>query len=209
MIVVWYDSEVQKAFEALVRCIGTGRNLLRKGKMAAKMDALAEMANSFDDDGDDDDPTAKIGYKPRVSVMPNFRSTRRMGGPGGPAGEDSGAKFDTVDKELEKAQSLCERGAHQFLRDGDCRTELNAVRQHFADVQKFSEQYLPKQFKVNTATVDEVKVEAAKELEPKRVQVPTIIDRVPMSSKAIEVDDDDDGEDWVLSPIPPRRTARV
>ncbi|KAF2808238.1 uncharacterized protein BDZ99DRAFT_464130 [Mytilinidion resinicola] len=206
MIIVWYDSEVQKAFEALVRCIGTGRNLLRKGKMAAKMEALADMASAFDDDGDDDDSTAKVGYKPRVSGMPNFRSTRRMGGSGGAAGGDSGAKFDAADKELEKAQSLCERGAHQFLRDGDCRTELNAVRQHFAEVQNLSEQYMSSQSKMDTVTVDEVKVEVPKQLKPKPVQVPTITDRVPMASKAIEVDDDDDGEDWVLTPV--RRTAR-
>jgi len=197
MIVVYYDSEVQKAFEALVRCIGTGRNLLRKGKMAAKMDALAEMANAIDDDdeAEDADPMAKIGYRPRSSGLPNFRTTRGMGGPAG-----SGDKFDVPDKALEKAQSLCERGAHQFLRDGDCRTELNGVRQHFTEVLKLAEQQVAKQSKV-----DEAKKEEVKEAPKPKVQLPA--EQAPMASKVIEVDDSDDGEDWVLPPI--RRTTRA
>jgi len=204
MIVVYYDSEVQKAFEALVRCIGTGRNLLRKGKMAAKMDALAEMANLLDDDEEEDgDTIAKIGYKPRSSGLPNFRTTRRMGGAGGPA--DSGDKFDVPDKALEKAQSLCERGAHQFLRDGDCRMELNGVRQHFAEVLKVTEQHVEKQSKVDEVKVEEAKEEVKEAPKPK-VQLPAEQAPVPMASKVIEVDDADD-EDWVLPPI--RRTTRA
>jgi hypothetical protein len=199
MIVLYYDSEVQTSFEALVRVIGTGRNLLRKGKMAAKMDALADMANALDDRcGEDPDTAAKIGYRPRPPGLPNFRSTRRTGGPGGPA-DSSGEKFDVADKALEKAQNLCERGAHQFLRDGDCRKELNGVRQHFAEVQRLSKLYA-----ITVTKPEEVKVEAEKE-EPKAVQV---TERTPMPSmKVIEVDDADDGEEWVLPPI--RRTTRV
>src|SRR5262249_8319915 len=49
LLVVYYDGQIQKAFESLVRSIGTGRNHLRKGKMEAKMNALAELAGSDDD----------------------------------------------------------------------------------------------------------------------------------------------------------------
>ena len=39
--------------------------------------------------------------------------------------------FDTVDAELEAAQTLCEVGAHQVLRYGDCRDELGGTKQRF------------------------------------------------------------------------------
>ncbi|KAF2143682.1 uncharacterized protein K452DRAFT_285717 [Aplosporella prunicola CBS 121167] len=144
MIVVYYDSEVQKAFENLVRNIGTGRNLLRKGKMAARMEAMtAETGPDDNEDDDDFDPVlSKIGYRPRVGIGA-FRTTRGMGGPGG---LDGGSEaFDTADKALENAQSLCERGAHQVLRDGDCRTEVDGARKAFEEVSKLAEQEAAKQ----------------------------------------------------------------
>jgi hypothetical protein len=42
--------------------------------------------------------------------------------------------FAEADAALEKAQSLCERGAHQFLRDGDCETETAAAKKCFEEV---------------------------------------------------------------------------
>ncbi|KAK4946836.1 hypothetical protein LTR10_014339 [Elasticomyces elasticus] len=42
---------------------------------------------------------------------------------------DDESSFLLVDRELESIQSLCEIAAHQFLRDGDCSTELNSILQ--------------------------------------------------------------------------------
>ncbi|OCK83588.1 hypothetical protein K432DRAFT_290722 [Lepidopterella palustris CBS 459.81] len=193
MIIVYYDSEVQKAFETLVRNIGTGRNLLRKGKMAARMEALAEMTsgNDDDDEGDDDPVLAKVGYRPR-NGLPNFRSTRpRMGGGMGPTASE---QFDIADKTLEKAQNLCERGAHQFLRDGDCRTELDGVRESLDEVLKLSE-------------TEVAKIKPAQKAEPVEIIQQTNVGQMLPKTMAIEVDDGDDDVDFALPPI--RYTSRV
>jgi hypothetical protein len=53
MIIVYYDSAVQTAFEELVKFVSTSRNSMRKGKMAAKMAEMrraAELEVQADDD---------------------------------------------------------------------------------------------------------------------------------------------------------------
>lgn len=131
MVVVKYDGDVQKSFEVLVRAVGTGRNMLRKAKMEAKMNELAALAGPSDDEDDatDDDEAimAKVSYRPRMTSM----RTRQHPSSGAvtPA-----AIFDTTDKTLEHAQVLCEKAAHLLLRDGDCRTELGGMKKSFSDV---------------------------------------------------------------------------
>jgi hypothetical protein len=70
--------------------------------------------------------------------------------------------FGTIDAALEKAQSLCERGAHQFLREGDCEAEIAGAKESFEDAKRISdqelaklrcEQELQKQLEVEQATV--------------------------------------------------------
>ncbi|KAH5407450.1 hypothetical protein HBI47_171550 [Parastagonospora nodorum] len=142
MVVMNYDGDMQKSFELLVRAIGTGRNMLRKAKMEAKMNELAALAGSSDDDDDDDvddeqDETsaAKVSYRPRMASM-RARAAARRGGARGASGAVTTpvAVFDTTDKTLEHAQNLCEKAAHVTLRDGDCRKELEGMRKSFADV---------------------------------------------------------------------------
>lgn len=140
MVVVSYDGDMQKSFELLVRAIGTGRNMLRKAKMEAKMNELAALAGSSEDEDEADDEEndaimAKVSYRPRMSSMRARAAARRGGGRavGGGAATPV-ALFDTTDKTLEHAQSLCEKAAHVTLRDGDCRKELEGMRKSFADV---------------------------------------------------------------------------
>jgi hypothetical protein len=138
MVVVSYDGDMQKSFELLVRAIGTGRNLLRKAKMEARMNELAALAGSSDDEdadedeavhGDDNAVIAKVSYRPRMSSM-RMRTAAQRGGHRGIVGESSAsvAWFDATDKMLEHAQGLCEKAAHLTLRDGDCRKELGGIR---------------------------------------------------------------------------------
>lgn len=141
LIIVYYDSEVQKSFEALVRNIGAGRNLLRKGKMAARIESLGNLdQESDDDDGDFDNPVlAKVGYRPKLGLS-QYRTTRaRVGFGHVPDASAAPDQFDASDKSLEKAQTLCERGAHQFLRDGDCSAELDSCKEQFREVIKLAE----------------------------------------------------------------------
>ncbi len=58
MIIVYYDSFVQNAFENLVKNISTSRNAMRKGKMAARMASMRQLAELEVDDDDDDDGAA-------------------------------------------------------------------------------------------------------------------------------------------------------
>ena len=192
MIIVYYDSEVQKAFETLVRNIGTGRNLLRKGKMAARIEALAEATAINEDDEDDEhDPIlSKLGYRPRNSLM--FRTTRTGGiGTGDFSHASAGSEhFDIADKALEKAQSLCERGAHQFLRDGSCQTELDEIKEHLDEVLKLSGGEVAK---VRKNEEREITVE------------PSGIEQV---SKAVDIEVDDANDDSEVALPPIRFTSR-
>jgi len=136
MVVVSYDGDMQKTFELLVRGLATGRNMLRKAKMEAKMAELAAIAGSSDDEDDDneedEDIMSKISYRPRMTSMRVRAAAARRGGRNG---LNNGVTppvelFETTDKTLEQAQELCEKSAHLTLRDGDCRNELKLVQTH-------------------------------------------------------------------------------
>jgi hypothetical protein len=140
MVVVSYDGDMQKSFELLVRGLATGRNLLRKAKMEAKMAELAAIAGSSEDEDDDDDEEehilSKISYRPQIASMRLRVAARRGGSRRGLGGSQAPPVelFDTTDKTLEQAQELCEKSAHLTLRDGDCRTELKLVRMHLQNI---------------------------------------------------------------------------
>lgn len=227
MIVVNYDGHIQTAFEQLVRAIGTGRNMLRKGKMAAKLEAMAALAGSSDDDDDDDDSNAimsKIGYRHRAGLSSmRTRGMMRMSDPAGTPTE----RFDTADKALEESQALCERAAHQSLREGDCRKELNAVRKHFDQVAEIakgqvaryvSQRLVAKEKEQQMAATLEANLErrSANPLPPvEKERVPTVAlpaTRIYTNSKVVDIEIDDEEEDsedinFVMPPI--RLTSRV
>ncbi|KAK4494591.1 hypothetical protein PRZ48_013947 [Zasmidium cellare] len=126
--VVYYDGETQKQFEKLVRTVGSTRNAIRKGKMSAKVDSLSRSGSSGSEascsSGDD---SAKSNYRP----------------PRGFGRNDGTEVFDRVDGRLEKAQNLCERAAHQVLRDGDCTLEVTNAKEHFGEALKMAEAEIP------------------------------------------------------------------
>ncbi|KAL2136742.1 hypothetical protein VTI74DRAFT_1783 [Chaetomium olivicolor] len=55
MIIVYYDSYVQSFFEELVKFVSASRNMMRKAKMAAKVEAMRRAAQMDQDDSDSDD----------------------------------------------------------------------------------------------------------------------------------------------------------
>ena len=125
MVVVYYDSAIQNAFDSLFRSIATARNNLRKGKTAAIF--KARMASL------DNGQSSCLVTGDVISVNPKFiRAGFGRGTPGpGFNADDKLSSFDEADKDLETAQNLCEVAAHQFLRDGDCRLEINGMRKKF------------------------------------------------------------------------------
>lgn len=117
MIVVYYDSAIQDAFEALVRSIAGARNNLRKGKTTASFKArMASMGMGGDDPFAGPSEFAMLNPKMRGSLGLRDSPDSKM------------KEFEDADKDLETAQNLCEVAAHQFLRDGDCRLEIEGTR---------------------------------------------------------------------------------
>lgn len=190
MIIVYYDSAVQTAFEELVKFVSGSRNAMRKGKMAAKMAEMrraAELEVEADED-DNEVSISDIAARGRVlrsvsagmmvadsdnqleadADLPKlkFVSTRQMGPPrdyprvtgdrtGGTlglgmlrgmrrGGDGAPDIFDTIDKALEWCQSQCEHAAHQFLREGDCSTEIENIKHKLIEVKETAQKEMDK-----------------------------------------------------------------
>ncbi|KAM0795525.1 hypothetical protein BDR22DRAFT_825951 [Usnea florida] len=125
MVVVYYDSAVQDSFEALFRSIAGARNNLRKGKTAASFKArvasLGVEQSFYPSTGRFsafNPKTMKTGVASRTPG-PNFDA------------DDKLSTFDEADKILESTQTMCEVAAHQFLREGDCRLEIESMGKKF------------------------------------------------------------------------------
>ena len=54
MVIVYYDSAVQTTFVELLKFISGSRNVMRKGKMQAKMIEMRAAMQEMDIDDDDD-----------------------------------------------------------------------------------------------------------------------------------------------------------
>ena len=207
MVVVYYDGEVQKQFENIVRAIGTSRNSLRRGKMSAKVAGLARTQSNGSESRCGEDGV------PSVPKLP-YRSTRSAQSPA--AGRIDGTEiFDKVDGVLEKAQSMCERAAHQVLRDGDCGLEIKNAKEHFTDARKLGEAELPvwKDRAEKAAERERLSEERRRaEAEERDKKPPPVYssseklvgEQLFSSPTALEVDlepddsDDDEGQDFTL-----------
>lgn len=134
-VVVYYDAYLQEQLDTMVKTIGVGRNNLRKGKnalVAAKgfsLPSLTARTGRNYPSLDSIRGTGSLSHSTSTLV-----SEKKMDDPTAQPPPDDEASFFLVDRELESIQSLCETAAHQFLRDGDCKTELDAIRQKFDDV---------------------------------------------------------------------------
>ncbi|KAL2114772.1 hypothetical protein VUR80DRAFT_82 [Thermomyces stellatus] len=156
MIIVYYDSYVENFFEELVKFVSASRNLMRKAKMAAKVAQIKRMAemdnnNNNNDDDDDEDsetpsralPSLRYLSAGRSAAMPpslaRMRGARAGTGAGASGGDSSGDFYDKLDKNLEYVQSMCERAAHQFLRDADCNEEITNISTRLAEAKDLAE----------------------------------------------------------------------
>jgi len=225
MVMVRYDGNVQKQLETMIRNIGTGRNLLRKGKMAARVQALAELHGSDDDESEEDEFEAKIHYRHRTGLSTmRSRAALRAGfgaSPNIPVTPE--ALFDTLNKSLEQAQALCEKAAHQALREGECQKELDGMRKHFEDVletaAKEVEKHAARRKLEDAQTVEVVPVVTTSpkpistciHLDTKRpTSLIKSIPTIPVISRDITIEIDSEDEDDTEFMLPPlRMTARV
>ncbi|KAI0516737.1 hypothetical protein F5B22DRAFT_606337 [Xylaria bambusicola] len=104
---------------------------------------------------------------PGLGLIPGrgMRTSALNGGLG--AFNEKGDIWDELDKGLEFVQGLCERGAHQFLRDGDCNEEIEKIKTRLVKVKELAVN--EKERVVAEKTKDEEKTEPKNETknEPK------------------------------------------
>lgn len=137
--VVYYDGEVQKQFESLVRAMGGSRNALRKGKMSARVDAMSRSGSSSSNDASSSEDQLRM----QPSKL-KYRTTRAMRVTSTAAAKDDVTDaFDRIDVLLEKVQAICEKAAHQILRDGDCGLEMRTAKEHVIELQKVGQEEVP------------------------------------------------------------------
>ena len=121
MVVIYYDSHIQHGLDQLVKGFGAARNNLRKGKNAytvAKGFSLAGLTRRHET-RDSLTPNAISKSAPRLSKAQSDSVVETASNPASPE-----AAFANTDKEIEAVQALCETAAHQMIRDGDCKIEL-------------------------------------------------------------------------------------
>jgi hypothetical protein len=92
-----------------------------------------------------------------------------------------GDVYDDLDKGLEFVQGMCERAAHQFLRDGDCDEEIVKIKARLEQTRELAAKELQCALKENPALFEE------SETPKNRSYRPTSMRR--------DTDDEDDGQD--------------
>ncbi|RDL30704.1 Uncharacterized protein BP5553_10049 [Venustampulla echinocandica] len=238
MIIVYYDSAVQTAFEDLVKFVSGSRNSMRRGKMAAKMAEMKKAAEEEfaeeedEEDSDEEDSNdltlnngnIKVGQNgggaANISVPKlKYTSTRQMGPPkafGKPEyvgstlsvgllrGHRKGGDediFDELDKGLEWCQSQCEQGAHHFLREGQCTSEIANIKKKLLEVKQVAEREIEKQEKEEASNPSPPVKSPPRQLQgmPRTRELrKTQMRKEPEAPKDLEVDEmevDDEGVD--------------
>ncbi|KAL1868585.1 hypothetical protein Plec18167_008176 [Paecilomyces lecythidis] len=191
MVVVHYDGHAQKEMEQVVRDIGSARNNIRRGKMSQMVKPGGFSMSMFSKMSDPSTTTfgqinaAQTASELAAAVGP-MRNTKKE------------SPFDFADKQLELAQSLCESGAHQFLRCGDCSAELQGVQEKFrillematTEVERLKEEKRLQELNKSEEEEEDSHQEPAKD-KPTGVTAPAAENGKPPApgSMAIEVDD--------------------
>ncbi|KIW01973.1 hypothetical protein, variant [Verruconis gallopava] len=162
-VTVYYDSEVQDVFDRIVRNISTGRNNIRKSRLAERVANMANMHNTANQppfSGENALPLLRTVRSASASLRPP-----PMAQLGAEVKSDTAVKRtdarEEADAALDKAQEFCEKGAHQFLRDGDCGEELAGARAAFEEVIAISNRELEEL--ARKAAADAKRVEGEKE----------------------------------------------
>lgn len=123
-IIIHYDGHTQKVLEDIVRCIGVARSHIRRGKLSQRPLGGLRSGSMF---------SRAVKVSPSTAILKNREDSEDMGPPNfrSTLEKPSNSPFDSADKLLEVAHSLCETAAHQFLRVGDCAVELQSVEDNF------------------------------------------------------------------------------
>ncbi|KAI2468906.1 hypothetical protein F4781DRAFT_245661 [Annulohypoxylon bovei var. microspora] len=81
--------------------------------------------------------TRQMGSRNLAPGRMNMRMSRLSGGLG--SFQDKGDIWEDLDRGLEFVQGMCEHGAHQFLRDGDCSDEVGKIKVRLAQTKEMAD----------------------------------------------------------------------
>jgi len=228
-MIVYYDSEVQKAFELLVHNIGAGRNYIRKARLAIRMEALTGASAKARAEEDisgrlstRSTRNATSGYE--LLLAQALRSSRGLDSLRPDPATDGCTSTATTDactladQGLDKAQAFCETGAYRFLREGECDEEIVGARTIFEEIKRTSDKEVERLTMVEVERQKERDAQRLKEQErhqQSRAEVaahPALMSSDGLN-EVIEADDDDgdddEEDDYTLLKPPFRMTART
>lgn len=227
-ILVYYDSEVQKGFEQLVHSIGSGRNHIRKARLAIRMGTLTNISASARAEqtigtGIPSSRTARntpSGYE--LLLAQGLRSSRGLEtlrpdlASADGLGSSATDSCTLADQALDKAQAFCETGAYHFLREGECADEVLGARTIFESLKDSAGKEVERLTVLERARQtqrDAVRVVEQERQEKVRAEVasnPALIGHESFND-TIEADDesDDEDEDYALLTPPYRSMART
>lgn len=127
-------------------------------------------------------------------------------------GNSSFNSFESADSALESAQSCCERGAHHFLREGECDKDIASARQHFQKSKSVSDETLARLRADQEAKQQEdakstpsnrpaATISSEESKESNTTLVNDELDDLPNPTKGmlLEVDEDDDNQGFNLN----------
>lgn len=142
-LVILYDSYMQEQLDTMVKNIASARNNLRKGKMSRSLQKglqLPTFGRRFPEiygSSSEEVGLPQVNSSKSLPIDPKVDAAQTQ-----PPTNDG--YFCQTDKELDAAQQLCETAAHQFLRDGDCKVELDGVKARFEAGLALAREALPK-----------------------------------------------------------------
>ena len=124
-VIIYYDSHLQHELDTMVKAVGVARNNLRKGRNALNASRGFQLPTlSRRHDAATLTPSLENIRSQTISRPGRYK--RRSASQA--AANEEEACFTDVDKMLENVQNQCETAAHQFLRDGDCKMELDSAQ---------------------------------------------------------------------------------
>ena len=206
-LVILYDSYMQEQLDTMVKNIASARNNLRKGKMSRSLQKGLQLPTFGRRFPEIYSPSSEELGLPQINSSKSLPIDPKADAAQTQTSTNDGY-FCQTDKELDAAQQLCETAAHQFLRDGDCKVELDGVKARFAASLALAREALPKfeAEKESEEDQEEARTDSEATLCEKPSQevitakfVPTLHQYQPSSTPnpagngiaEIEVDDDD------------------
>ncbi|RYP20925.1 hypothetical protein DL767_009362 [Monosporascus sp. MG133] len=147
--------------------------------------------------------TRQMGLVPRnmpMSMMqrrglrPGMVGTSSLSGGLGKFNE-KGDIYDNLDRGLDSVQSMCERAAHQFLRDGDCSEEIEKIKDHLARTKDLADKEMERIRKENPGALEEPEPTRSRSYRPTSMRRDTgaftpTTKLPPTNTSLLEIDDE-------------------